>query len=441
MRGDLAAPRASAALDTATPAGSDDCGVRSSTTSLARRLLFRFGVLEAVMLMLPWPINLLPRTQPLIEYYDALWELLDRGAGALLGVTVPPLTQTGSTDTTANYLTLLVQLVIGVVGAVVWSAIDERRHRTTYPRTATAVFTGLRYWLAFVMLGYGLAKVFMTQFPTPGLATLDHRIGDSSPMGLLWTFMGSSMLYAVFGGIVECVGAVLLLFRRTTTAGALVLIVVLVNVVMLNLAYDVPVKQFSSTLLIVSIVLAAPDLRRLGAVLLGHAVAARLPAAAPARSRRMRWLRAGAKLVVVAYVVVLDVLEETAARDEFAMRSALQGVYDVDSHVVDGVDDPLTDGTRWRRVIIEGKRAAVRTMADEMTRYRAETDEHEHSIRLTHDHDVTTFAYTRPRADRLELDGIVGLHHVHLALHASRRGPFLLMSREFSWIQESPFAR
>ena len=119
----------------------DDRAVRSSTPSLARRLLFRFGVLEAIMLMLPWPINLLPKMQPVVECYDALWELLDRGAGSLLGVTVPPLTQTGSTDTTANYLTLLVQLVIGVVGAVVWSAIDERRHRTTYTRTAAAVFT------------------------------------------------------------------------------------------------------------------------------------------------------------------------------------------------------------------------------------------------------------------------------------------------------------
>src|SRR5882672_2495689 len=106
----------------------DNRAVRSSTPSLARRLLFRFGVLEAIMLMLPWPINLLPKMQPVVECYDALWELLDRGAGSLLGVTVPPLTQTGSTDTTANYLTLLVQLVIGVVGAVVWSAIDERRH-------------------------------------------------------------------------------------------------------------------------------------------------------------------------------------------------------------------------------------------------------------------------------------------------------------------------
>lgn len=419
----------------------DDRAVRSSTTSLARRLLFRFGVLEAIMLMLPWPINLVPKMQPVVECYDALWALLDRGAGSLLGVTVPPLAQTGSTDTTANYLTLLVQLVIGVVGAVVWSAIDERRHRTTYTRTAAVVFTGLRYWLAFVMLGYGLAKVFMTQFPAPGLATLDHRVGDSSPMGLLWTFMGCSTLYSVFGGIVECVGAALLLFRRTTTAGALVLIGVLVNVVMLNLAYDVPVKQFSSTLLIVAIVLAAPDLRRLGAVVLGHAVAARLPAAVPARSHRVRWLLAGAKLMVVAYVVVLDVLEQTAARDELAMRSALHGIYDVDGHVIDGVDRPVADGTRWRRVIIEGKGAAVRTVADEMTRYRAEIDEHEHSIRLTHGQDVTTFTYTRPRADRLELDGIVGSHRVHVAMHASQLEPFLLVTREFSWIQESPFAR
>ena len=40
----------------------------------------------------------------------------------------------------------------------------------------------------------------------------------------------------------EVLGALLLLFRRTTALGAAVLAVVLVNVVMMNFCYDVPVK-------------------------------------------------------------------------------------------------------------------------------------------------------------------------------------------------------
>jgi hypothetical protein len=49
------------------------------------------------------------------------------------------------------------------------------------------------------------------------------------------------------------VGGALLLFRRTTTAGALVLIAVLTNIVTLNFSCDVPVKLFSSHLLLMAV--------------------------------------------------------------------------------------------------------------------------------------------------------------------------------------------
>ena len=40
-------------------------------------------------------------------------------------------------------------------------------------------------------------------------------------------------------------------------------------------------------------------------------------------------------------------LDETAAVDEIAMRSARQGVYDVDSDAVDGPDRLVTNDTPW----------------------------------------------------------------------------------------------
>ncbi len=55
--------------------------------------------------------------------------------------------------------------------------------------------------------------------------------------------MGYSTPYNVFTGLVETVPAMLLFFRRTATLGALLLVAVLANVVMLNLCYDVPVED------------------------------------------------------------------------------------------------------------------------------------------------------------------------------------------------------
>jgi hypothetical protein len=40
------------------------------------------------------------------------------------------------------------------------------------------------------MLVYGFIKVFPTQFHLPGPGRLVQPYGDSSPMALLWTFMG-----------------------------------------------------------------------------------------------------------------------------------------------------------------------------------------------------------------------------------------------------------
>ena len=99
------------------------------------------------------------------------------------------------------------------------------------------------------MILYGASKVFMGQFGPPGFGRLLETYGDSSPMGLLWTFMGFSQGYTFFAGLAEMLGGVLMITRRTTLLGAMVSAGVLSNIVLLNFFYDVPVKQFSSHLL------------------------------------------------------------------------------------------------------------------------------------------------------------------------------------------------
>ena len=124
----------------------------------------------------------------------------------------------------------------------------------------------LRYVLAAAMLGYGLAKVSwdFNQFATIGDFQLEKKWGDSSPMNVVWSFMGASRAYTVFAGLGEVVGAILLLFRRTTILGAMVVVGVMTNVVMLNYCYDIPVKLYSSHLLMMAVYLLLPEAGRLG---------------------------------------------------------------------------------------------------------------------------------------------------------------------------------
>ena len=111
-------------------------------------------------------------------------------------------------------------------------------------------------------------------------------------MGVLWSFMGASVPYIIFSGACEVAGGLLVLFRRTTTFGALVNITVMANVVALNFFYGVPVKLYSANILLMAVVVPAHHrarrsrkrvvslriFRRSGALKLGGKRSAQTPA-------------------------------------------------------------------------------------------------------------------------------------------------------------------
>ncbi len=167
---------------------------------------------------------------------------------------------TGSGDTAFDYVQVACFLTLALLTAAIWSAIDARRGgRREYATAYAWLRLVVRFVLAGTLLGYGYVKLFPAQFPPASMYTMTEAYGDSSPMKLLWTFMGASKAYEIFGGLAEVVAGALLLFRRTSTLGALAAAGVLLNIVMLNLCYDVPVKLYSSHLLMMAIFLLLPD--------------------------------------------------------------------------------------------------------------------------------------------------------------------------------------
>ena len=134
----------------------------------------------------------------------------------------------------------------------------------------------VRFFLCQMLFGYGFAKVFPLQFAEPSSFRLAQQLGDMSPMGLLWTFMGFSPSYQIFTGAIEVLGGLLLTTRRTTLLGALVTMAAMTQIFALNMCFDVPVKLYSFNYLMMAVFLAAPDLPRFIRVLvLGKAVPAR----------------------------------------------------------------------------------------------------------------------------------------------------------------------
>jgi hypothetical protein len=100
------------------------------------------------------------------------------------------------------------------------------------------VHTLVRYWTCLWILTYGFAKVFGTQFYTL-LSDLDTPLGQIGGFRLLWHYFDYSPGYTAFVAAGELLGGLLLLFRRTSLAGALLLLPILANVAVVDVAYQV----------------------------------------------------------------------------------------------------------------------------------------------------------------------------------------------------------
>lgn len=217
------------------------------------------------------------------------------------GDLVPP---NGSGDTTYSYLTILVSFVVALAGASFWSLIDWRKTDYSYARDLLRSY--LRYALALSMIGYGLAKVTFEHNQFPEISTyggqLDKTWGNSSPMNVLWAFMGASRPYTIFAGLGEVAAAVLLIWRRTTVLGAAIAFGVMLNVMMLNYCYDVPVKIYSTHLVVMSVMIMLPEAPRLLNVFLLNRTAPSIPLSGVWGNGALSWLRAAVKLTVIIYL-------------------------------------------------------------------------------------------------------------------------------------------
>lgn len=406
----------------------------SDQWSPVRRFAFRALVIYAVMYTLPGVISVAPGLGWLSGLYDGAWNaflarLVDTfDLDVLVGAP-----ENGSGDTSAAYLTLVCELTIAMLAATVWTALD--RARRSHPRAMELLRVYLRFVLAYSMMWYGFAKVFKSQFPFPSPGRLMQPIGESSPMGLLWTFMGYSTPYTVFAGVAELVGGLLLLWRRTTALGALVLVVVLSHIVLLNFAYDVPVKLYSLHLLLIALFLVWPYASPLVDLLVRHRATAPIDLGqmpAPPRWRR--------PLLVVKWLLVAAMLLSTMRESwrvyrkwgDGADRHPLYGAYDVDRGA--GGEG---EGS-WRRVGISNAGFTVIT-ADDRTLGHTMVYDEEHAeltiVGIAPNTSSQVYAVVRPAPGTIELSSAEGSHRL------VRRPPTLLETRGFRWVNESPFNR
>jgi uncharacterized membrane protein YphA (DoxX/SURF4 family) len=417
--------------------------------SAARRIGVRFAVVFGALLVYPFPIGVVPKTEDL---EIALGKPLEWGAQLLatvvFGLPEQPTGFNGSGDRTLDYFRLLLVAILAVLATIAWSALD--RQRRSYARLAVAAWIVLRYYVASAMVIYGVAKIMKSQFYDLSPGVLHQRLGETPPMKLLWAFMGYSLPYTVFAGLAETVGGALLLWRRTVTLGALLVVGVMANVVLLNFGYDVPVKLFAMQLLVMAVAIAVPDARRLFGAVLGRAT----PEVPPRTRMSPRFERARliAKVAMIGSLAVGQYLQFAGQPSRNDHTHELYGNWVVDGFVIDGVEHPplTTDPVRWESWSANPTYMQIWLMdgtfegrnGPERGWYGLEVDPAAHTITVTIDSAKQikeTWTYARPTPDRLVIDCVHRGKTLHVTLRREPEG--LLMTRGFHWINEVPYNR
>jgi len=160
-----------------------------------------------------------------------------------------------SSDTRSLLLLLLLLAIITGVSAIF---LKKKQAEIIW-----ACKTITLYFLAYVLLKYGLDKVFCRQFYPPAPNILYTPFGNLDKDILFWSTIGTSPAYSVITGSLEVLAALLLLFMRTRTVGLLLALVALGQIIIINFSFDISVKLFSLLLTAMVIYLLAPQLKSL----------------------------------------------------------------------------------------------------------------------------------------------------------------------------------
>lgn len=241
-----------------------ELSLQTPTWTSAQKIAFRFCFLFFSMTSL--------------TFFNIVLLLLNANRDEALAFLIKPITflennifhigykpEMGSTELVSSlfgWLLLFLILILSVLGTITWSVVSKRKKN--YYQLNFWFSHYLAYYLFIVMISnYAVSKIIPTQMPYPDIGTLLTPVGNFSRFNLTWIFVGASPAYESFTGSCELIASVLILFRRTRVIGCLAMTVVLINVVSLNVYYNIIVKLPSIILLLTTLFLLSPYIPKL----------------------------------------------------------------------------------------------------------------------------------------------------------------------------------
>jgi uncharacterized membrane protein YphA (DoxX/SURF4 family) len=360
-------------------------------------------------------------------------------------------------DTVYGWVQTFCILIIALVATVVWSILD--RHRQNYATLHKWFRLFVRFALASQMFIYGFSKIIPNQMHYPLLRQLVKPYGTFSPMSVLWTSIGSAPAYEMFTGCAEVLGGLLLILPVTTTLGALVCLADITQVFMLNMTYDVPVKILSFHLLLLSLFLIAPDLRRLATFFFTQSASSPSPQSLLFRKGQALRIALAAQMLLGIYLAGFNAHREWqfwhSRWGQGGPKPEFYGIWDVERMAIDGQVHPplLTDSDRWRRVVFDSvplNDVAVQHMDDTFVDFTLSKNAKGITLKDTglpwigipgNDKLTGDFTFFRPARNELIINGSMGGHKIHAELKRVDLQKFTLVNRGFHWVNEYAYQR
>ncbi len=350
-------------------------------------------------------------------------------------------------DSKYDYSRFLLIGILSILFTLIWGLLKGRFQRI---RVKTWIITILRYHVGLTMILYGLSKVLVLQFGQMDLLTLESNMGSFTGMGFLWKFMSYSPFYTQVTGYVEVIAGILLLFRGTTFLGSLISFIAMVNVVVIDIGYDVSVKMFAIHLLLMVFVLIAYNTRRILQFSLNRTNIApvKYESLIPSRYRKLQY---GLKAGIILYFTISQFYFQGKRVDRKNTPNeapSLTSVYFVEEQTVNGLqlNHPDFPGyLKWETLFMNGSSylknsMVIETLEGNRRYFSTKTDTINKTITFYplrgSEEESNTFTYEKLGNGKVKFEGIYQGDTISVTTTAKSKEDYRLIKNKIKWIRD-----
>ncbi|MFN6379365.1 MAG: hypothetical protein ACK4WD_08815 [Flavobacteriales bacterium] len=387
------------------------------------------------LLVFPFPLDMIIPTEAIAHRFDPLSKIVGQIFFGLENVLRPEMT--GSGDTQMDWLNVVSIALLSTLISIILIFIGYVRRNIDSILNFIRIY--LRFYLGLFLIFYGIAKLYVNgQFGQIELYHLDSTFGNKSPMGLLWTFMAYSREYTLFIGVMETLAGVLLLYKRSSLIGGLMGFAVMLNVFLLNMFYDVPVKIFSFHLLLCAFIIISPSIKKLLLFLTGQ----------NPQPVALSFIDFGNKSVAIVFTVLKTILVVVlVGLDFFSFNEDMEqpadylnGVFRIES--IEYSNDSIP-ALKWEKILINSLYGSVTDYSGTRNQLELEIDTTKKLVNFNFRLDSTSmsFNYELYASDSVKFTNIQEADTIRIFTKRLQKDDFLLMNRGFHWVSEYPLNR